>query len=212
MYGRSASDVSRIGQSQDGRAVRTIHTPAVFSFIGAMPRTDWLPDEIERDEKGFVRTGLALGKPPRWTAKRPPFLLETSQAGRVRRGRRALRLGETGCVGGWRRGDGGAVRPRVPEGVLTGITSLSSTKRIVSFPRASCANGLTGLASPRPLRNAAASRVLTYPPPRIRWTALSTSSPEPRTGFLKDDHRKSIRKESRFRDRFVELIYDGWLD
>src|SRR5207244_3157766 len=33
---------------------RTVETPAVFSFIGAMPRTDWLPPEIERDAKGFV--------------------------------------------------------------------------------------------------------------------------------------------------------------
>ncbi|MCU1330141.1 MAG: thioredoxin reductase [Bryobacterales bacterium] len=28
---------------------RTIETPAVFSFIGATPRTSWLPKEIERD-------------------------------------------------------------------------------------------------------------------------------------------------------------------
>src|SRR5262245_49816385 len=32
---------SKIGQ------VRTEETPAVFSFIGAVPRTDWLPKEIE---------------------------------------------------------------------------------------------------------------------------------------------------------------------
>src|SRR2546422_8355458 len=30
---------------------RTVETPAVFSFIGAVPRTDWLPPEIERDDK-----------------------------------------------------------------------------------------------------------------------------------------------------------------
>ncbi len=39
--------------------VRTLKTPALFSFIGASPRTDWLPPEIERDAKGFVRTGPA---------------------------------------------------------------------------------------------------------------------------------------------------------
>jgi thioredoxin reductase (NADPH) len=60
---------------------RTIHTPAVFSFIGAVPRTDWLPPEVERDEKGFVRTGPALPQSKYWTEKRPPFLLETSRPG-----------------------------------------------------------------------------------------------------------------------------------
>ena len=60
---------------------RTVETPAVFSFIGAVPRTDWLPPEVERDARGFVRTGPALAASPHWTARRPPFLLETSRAG-----------------------------------------------------------------------------------------------------------------------------------
>ncbi len=60
---------------------RTVETPAVFSFIGATPRTDWLPAEIERDAKGFVRTGSSLAKSPHWTAGRQPFLLETSRPG-----------------------------------------------------------------------------------------------------------------------------------
>jgi len=60
---------------------RTVETPAVFSFIGAVPRTDWLPTEIERDGKGFIRTGPSLAQSPHWTGKRQPFLLETSRAG-----------------------------------------------------------------------------------------------------------------------------------
>jgi thioredoxin reductase (NADPH) len=60
---------------------RTVQTPAVFSFIGAVPRTDWLPSEIERDAKGFVQTGPALAASPHWTARRHPYLLETSRAG-----------------------------------------------------------------------------------------------------------------------------------
>jgi thioredoxin reductase (NADPH) len=59
----------------------TVETPAVFSFIGAVPRTDWLPPEIERDGKGFIRTGPSLAQSPHWTGKRQPFLLETSRAG-----------------------------------------------------------------------------------------------------------------------------------
>lgn len=60
---------------------RRIETPAVFSFIGAVPRTDWLPAEIERDAQCFVLTGPAAANSPKWTAKRPPFLLETTRRG-----------------------------------------------------------------------------------------------------------------------------------
>ena len=60
---------------------RTVDTPGVFSFIGADPRTSWLPPEIERDGKGFVRTGTDLARSPHWTSGRQPFLLETSRPG-----------------------------------------------------------------------------------------------------------------------------------
>ncbi len=60
---------------------RTVETPALFEFIGAVPRTDWLPAEIDRDEKGFVRTGAALAQSRHWTSRRQPFLLETSRPG-----------------------------------------------------------------------------------------------------------------------------------
>ncbi len=59
----------------------TLTTAALFSFIGANPRTDWLPSEIEKDEKNFVRTGIELGDSRHWTLKRQPFLLETSRPG-----------------------------------------------------------------------------------------------------------------------------------
>ena len=59
----------------------TLATPALFSFIGAFPRTGWLPPEIEKDEKDFVCTGIDVGDSPRWTLKRQPFLLETSRPG-----------------------------------------------------------------------------------------------------------------------------------
>jgi thioredoxin reductase (NADPH) len=60
---------------------RTVETPALFEFIGAVPRTDWLPTEIDRDAKGFVRTGAALAQSRHWTSRRQPFLLETSRPG-----------------------------------------------------------------------------------------------------------------------------------
>ncbi|MDB5099716.1 MAG: trxB [Cyanobacteria bacterium RYN_339] len=61
---------------------RTVQTPAVFSMIGAKPSTDWLPPEIERDAKGFVKTGPAVADAPAWkAAKRTPGPLETSRPG-----------------------------------------------------------------------------------------------------------------------------------
>lgn len=61
---------------------RALQTPALFSFIGAVPRTDWLPKEIDKDDEGFVRTGPGLARSPSWAGGgREPFLLETSRPG-----------------------------------------------------------------------------------------------------------------------------------
>ena len=62
-------------------AVRRLSSPAVFSFLGATPRTEWLPQDIELDEKQFVRTGMAVARSPHWTLARQPHLLETSRPG-----------------------------------------------------------------------------------------------------------------------------------
>ncbi len=66
----------------DGRTGQTkrLRVPALFSFIGAEPRTDWLPVEIEKDANGFVRTGPSVQGSAHWTARRAPLLLETSRA------------------------------------------------------------------------------------------------------------------------------------
>ena len=60
---------------------RTVRTTAVFTFIGAIPCTTWLPREIETDSNGFVKTGRLVSDSPYWTAKREPLFLETSHAG-----------------------------------------------------------------------------------------------------------------------------------
>ncbi len=58
---------------------------SLFIFIGAQPRTEWLGDFIERDERGFILSGPDLirdGKRPRsWTLDRDPGLLETNVPG-----------------------------------------------------------------------------------------------------------------------------------
>jgi len=89
------------------RERRVVETPAVFSMIGAKPCTDWLPPQIERDEKGFIKTGHAVAQAPAWKeSKRPPGPLETScpgifAAGDVRSGsvkRCAAAVGEGGMA------------------------------------------------------------------------------------------------------------------
>ncbi len=58
---------------------------SLFIFIGAAPKTDWLPECILRDEKGFILAGPDLkrgGKLPAWWSEdRDPYLLETSTPG-----------------------------------------------------------------------------------------------------------------------------------
>lgn len=62
-----------------------VPTSSLFVFIGAAPRTDWLPPEILRDDKGFLLAGSDLridGKlPATWKENREPFLLESSVPG-----------------------------------------------------------------------------------------------------------------------------------
>ncbi|HEY3663511.1 MAG TPA: FAD-dependent oxidoreductase [Chthoniobacterales bacterium] len=106
MTGRKMLEAVELENTVTG-AVRTVETPAVFSMIGADPCTRWLPSEIERDEKGFIKTGTAVANSPLWQkAKRSPGPLETSvpgifAAGDVRSGsikRCAAAVGEGGMA------------------------------------------------------------------------------------------------------------------
>jgi thioredoxin reductase (NADPH) len=58
---------------------------AVFVFIGAKPRSDWLPAHVLRDPKGFVLTGRDLPADAAyariWKERREPLPLETSVPG-----------------------------------------------------------------------------------------------------------------------------------
>ena len=69
----------------DSNKLERVPASAMFIFIGALPRTDWLGDLVERDERGFLLTGPDLireGDHPRgWTLDRDPFLLETNVPG-----------------------------------------------------------------------------------------------------------------------------------
>jgi thioredoxin reductase (NADPH) len=80
MTGKGHLETVEITHNRTGEK-RTVATPAVFTFIGAVPHTDRLPAEIERDGKGFIKTGPAVATSPHWTRPRRPFFLETSRPG-----------------------------------------------------------------------------------------------------------------------------------
>jgi thioredoxin reductase (NADPH) len=73
-------------EHEDTGELVTEPTSAVFVFIGADAKTDWLPDTLIRDELGYVCTGrdvmdLVAQKQGDWPLARDPFLLETSAPG-----------------------------------------------------------------------------------------------------------------------------------
>ena len=58
-------------------------TTSMFIFIGAAPKTEWLPPAIAVDGRGFVLAGpdLPAITPETWPLERDPYLLETSVPG-----------------------------------------------------------------------------------------------------------------------------------
>ena len=56
-------------------------TSGLFVFIGAKPRTTFLPPSIVRNEQGFLLTGQEVALLPAWKEPRPPCTVETSLPG-----------------------------------------------------------------------------------------------------------------------------------
>ncbi len=79
--------VSIARRDEGGAVVETTREDAraLFIFIGAAPRTDFLDGVVARDAKGFILAGPDLKKdgklPKSWTLERDPYLLETSVPG-----------------------------------------------------------------------------------------------------------------------------------
>jgi thioredoxin reductase (NADPH) len=72
---------------RDGRNGETQREPidAIFVFIGADAMTEWLPQDVVRDARGYVCTGRdvvdLVGEHRPWPHDRDPYLLETSVPG-----------------------------------------------------------------------------------------------------------------------------------
>src|SRR5260370_33835025 len=73
MFGGKKLEEIELENTQNGER-RHVRTPAVFSMIGARPCTDWLPPEIERDDKGFIQNGTSVATARAWPATKhqPP--------------------------------------------------------------------------------------------------------------------------------------------
>ena len=61
--------------------VRRHDCGGLFVFIGAEAETEWLPEEIARDARGYILTGDDVVKAGRWSLSRDPYLLESSVPG-----------------------------------------------------------------------------------------------------------------------------------
>jgi thioredoxin reductase (NADPH) len=71
----------RLRGVRDG-TTRNLDCSALFVFIGAQPRTDWMPSSIAVDSKGFILTGADAAKSDRWPlTDREPCVVETTSPG-----------------------------------------------------------------------------------------------------------------------------------
>jgi len=70
-------------EGTESKERRELATDALFIWIGAKPRTEWLADSVARDKQGFVLTGRDL-RPHHlesWPEKKWPAHLESSMCG-----------------------------------------------------------------------------------------------------------------------------------
>jgi thioredoxin reductase (NADPH) len=60
------------------KSTESLSADALFVMIGGDANTDWLPEAVERDDRGYVKTGQRVTT---WTSERPPYPLESSIPG-----------------------------------------------------------------------------------------------------------------------------------
>ncbi len=105
---------SEVAEARDDQQLRTVvvrdrtngdtselAVAGLFVMIGAVPRTEWLPEELARDSQGFVLTGE--DGPAAAGARAVPASVRDDDPGRIRPGRRSFRLGQARRRGRGRR-------------------------------------------------------------------------------------------------------------
>lgn len=87
------TDAEVVGGGGDGRLEQvivrdrmsgqdeTVRADGLFVMIGAVPRTDWLPDAVVRDRLGFVLAGSDAEQSGKWPLERAPFPYESTLPG-----------------------------------------------------------------------------------------------------------------------------------
>lgn len=80
LVGDDSLETVLIRNNQTGE-IESIACASLFLFIGAEPHSEWLPESVRRDEKGYVMTGSGLESDPLWPLDRPPCELETTLPG-----------------------------------------------------------------------------------------------------------------------------------
>lgn len=80
LHGGSHLESATIVDRKTGKA-RTEGLAGIFVMIGAIPRTDWLPEKITCNDRGFILTGQETVEAGKWKESRPPYFLETTCPG-----------------------------------------------------------------------------------------------------------------------------------
>lgn len=126
---------------------RRVPAYALFVFVGAAPRSEWLDGTLDRDEKGFLLSGVDYLRDaaPSWPLARQPYLLETTMpgvfaAGDVRRGsvkRMTVAVGE------------GAMAVQFVHDYLRETPGISDPRTDQPFAASSMDSSVVSSASPR---------------------------------------------------------------
>lgn len=110
-----------------GQRSETVEAAALFIFIGAEPRTDWLGDVVARDAHGFVLSGAeAIGPPPVSDDAPPPNRV----TGAVRRP--SVRMGRRSSLGMRALRIPSLLETSVPGVFVAGDVRAGSVKRVAS--------------------------------------------------------------------------------
>ena len=107
---------------------RDIATRGLFIMVGAAPNTGWLPPCVALDDKGFVRTGDAVGAAsPHATSHPRIFAVGDVRAGSIKRVASAVGEGSVVVSAIWSALDAEGHRPLTPKSIpMSPIPSASS--------------------------------------------------------------------------------------